>query len=580
MKKKLVLMTSALMAISLLAGCGNKHVHNWGVVVYEWSTDHKSCTATRVCKDDERHKETETKDSVYAVTKEAKCEEDGSGRYTVTFDNEGLGIAHFDITLEAIGHEWGEVTYTWSDDYSSCTATRVCKNDSNHIESETADSAYTEIIPATCDTDGSAVYDVAFENKAFEAQSHEITLPATGHSWGTPTYTWSDDYSSCTATRVCKNDSNHIESETADSAYTEIIPATCDTDGSAVYDVAFENKAFEAQSHEITLPATGHSWGTPTYTWSEDNKTCTAKRVCAHDATHVDTETVNSTYVVVEEAKCEEDGTGRYTADFTKEAFADQTKDITLEAVGHNLTAHDAHAETCKKAGNSAYWSCERCGKFYSDAEGKNEIKNDSWIIPAHAHDLIHNSAKAATCYVPGNIEYWVCKECFQYFSDEACEHPIDQKDVRTPAHHTLTHHEAKNATRLEDGNIEYWSCDVCGKYFSDEEGKNEIDEESIIIPALGTDKSYFNGTFWHDSSFNYTLSFGANNFSNYDIDCEYYFSSFSYDDETKGLSFIVTGVESFGEYPSPYEVGDKISFTYNAEKDVLMFGTIELSKQ
>ena len=33
-------------------------------------------------------------------------------------------------------------------------------------------------------------------------------------------------------------------------------------------------------------------------------------------------------------------------------------------------------------------------------------------------------------------------------------------------------------------------------------------------------------------------------------------------------------------EYSSPYEVGDKISFTYNAEKDVLMFGTIELSKQ
>ena len=496
MKKKLVLMTSALMAISLLAGCGNKHVHNWGEVVYEWSTDHKSCTATRVCKDDERHKETETKDSVYAVTKEAKCEEDGSGRYTVTFDNEGLGIAHFDITLEAIGHEWGEVTYTWSDDYSSCTATRVCKNDSNHIESETADSAYTEIIPATCDTDGSAVYDVAFENKAFEAQSHEITLPATGHSWGTPTYTW-----------------------------------------------------------------------------SEDNKTCTAKRVCAHDATHVDTETVNSTYVVVEEAKCEEDGTGRYTADFTKEAFADQTKDITLEAVGHNLTAHDAHAETCKKAGNSAYWSCERCGKFYSDAEGKNEIKNDSWIIPAHAHDLIHNSAKAATCYVPGNIEYWVCKECFQYFSDEACEHPIDQKDVRTPAHHTLTHHEAKNATRLEDGNIEYWSCDVCGKYFSD--------EESIIIPALGTDKSYFNGTVWHHGSpgSGYYLYLNYGYFNAYELEYNYYFDDFDYNDTTKELSFIVTKVQKFSSNPSPYGVGDTISFTYNAEKDVLMFGTIELSK-
>ena len=41
MKKKLVLMTSALMAASLLVCYGNKHVHNWGEVVYEWSADHK-----------------------------------------------------------------------------------------------------------------------------------------------------------------------------------------------------------------------------------------------------------------------------------------------------------------------------------------------------------------------------------------------------------------------------------------------------------------------------------------------------------------------------------------------------------
>ena len=293
-------------------------------------------------------------------------------------------------------------------------------------------------------------------------------------------------------------------------------------------------------------------------------------------------------YKLVDEvaATCTESGVhAHYTCEGCDKLFDKDKKETTLEALtiaalGHNLTAHDAHAETCTEAGNSAYWSCERCGKFFSDAEGKNEIESDSWIIPAHAHTLIHNDAKAATCYVPGNIEYWVCTECFQYFSDEACTHPIKQEDVRTPAHHTLTHHEAKNATRLEDGNIEYWSCDVCGKYFSDEEGKNEIDAESIIIPALGTDKSYFNGTFWRDSSFNYTLSFGANNFSNYDIDCEYYFSSFSYDDETKELSFIVTGVESFGEYPSPYEVDDKISFTYDAKNDVLMFGTIKLSKQ
>ncbi len=293
-------------------------------------------------------------------------------------------------------------------------------------------------------------------------------------------------------------------------------------------------------------------------------------------------------YKLVDEvaATCTESGVhAHYTCEGCDKLFDEDKKETTLEALtiaalGHDLTAHESHAETCKEAGNCAYWSCERCGKFFSDEEGKDELKKDGWIIPAHAHDLIHNSAKAPDCYVPGNIEYWVCKECFQYFSDEAGTHPIKQEDVRIPAHHTLTHHEAKAATRLEEGNIEYWSCERCDKFFSDEEGKNEINAESVIIPALGTDKSYFNGTSWRDSSFSYVLNFNSNNFSNYNIYCEYYFSSFDYNDETKQLSFIVTALESFGDDPSPYGVGDAISFIYDAEKDVLMFGTIKLSKQ
>ena len=285
-------------------------------------------------------------------------------------------------------------------------------------------------------------------------------------------------------------------------------------------------------------------------------------------------------------ATCTETGVhAHYTCEGCDKLFDEDKNETTLEALtiaalGHNLTAHESHAETCTKAGNCAYWSCERCGKFFSDEEGKDELKKDGWIIPAHAHTLTHNSATEPSCYVPGNIEHWVCTECFQYFSDEAGTHVISIEDVTIPAHHTLTHHEGKEATRLEDGNIEYWTCDVCDRYFSDEEGQNEIDAKSIIIPALGTDKNYFNGTYWLDSSYCYVLNFSTNNFSNYEICYEYYFSSFDYNDETKELSFIVTSLESFGDYSSPYEVGDKISFTFDAEKDVLMFGDSKLSKR
>ena len=249
MKRKLALMTSALMAITLLAGCGeSNHTHEWDEATYTWASDYSTCTALRVCKDDESHKEEETVNSVYEVTTSATCEVDGEGKYTVTFTNTAFEAQTKTIVLEATGHNWGTPTYTWSNDYSSCTATRVCQNDPNHVETETADSAYTETLPPTCLEDGRAVYDVAFENEAFEAQSHEITLPATGHNWGTPTYTWSNDYSSCTATRVCQNDPNHVETETVDSTSVET-QASYIVEGSIIYTATFTNAAFSTQTY-------------------------------------------------------------------------------------------------------------------------------------------------------------------------------------------------------------------------------------------------------------------------------------------------------------------------------------------
>ena len=49
----------------------------------------------------------------------------------------------------------------------------------------------------------------------------------------------------------------------------------------------------------------------------------------------------------------------------------------------HELTAHGAKAATCTEAGNSAYWYCEVCEKYFSDenANADNEIEKDSWVI-------------------------------------------------------------------------------------------------------------------------------------------------------------------------------------------------------
>ena len=248
-----------------------------------------------------------------------------------------------------------------------------------------------------------------------------------------------------------------------------------------------------------------------------------AKYVCSHDDSHVELHNAQVADSLVTPATCEEDGLRTWTATYEDHS---ETKEQTLEALGHNLTAHAAKGETCTEAGNVAYWTCSECNQYFLDAAGTQLTSAEAVVVPAH---------------------------------------------------HTLTHHEAIAATRLEDGNIEYWTCDVCEKYFSDGEGKNEIDAQSITIPALGTDKTYFKNKEYSGSDRYLRLNY-LKQFEDYKANCIYYFNDFNYNDETKVLSFIITKIQVIkGE--SPYNVGDTISFTYDAEKDVLMFGAVALSK-
>lgn len=169
-------------------------------------------------------------------------------------------------------HTWADPTYTWSDNYSSCTAERVCTQDSSHKETETVNSTYTVVTESSCEADGLGRYTVSFKNSAFITQTHDTVIEAFGHDWGTPTYTWSDDYSSCTAERVCLNDSTHKESETVDSIKEET-PATYVNTGSIKYTATFEKSVFSTQTYEITLEKFPYHGEVPIL--NEDGKTLT-----------------------------------------------------------------------------------------------------------------------------------------------------------------------------------------------------------------------------------------------------------------------------------------------------------------
>lgn len=326
----------------LITGCSNNsnghsetpfdHQHNWSTPVYKWSENFSSCTAERTCQSNNEHKETETVDSTYALLTEPTCDSNGLGRYTATFINSAFATQTHDVVFDATGHDWGETTYTWSDDNSVCTAQRICKIDPNHKQTETVNSTYSILRLATCEEDGLGKYTASFANVAFTVQTKEVSIDATGHVWGQPTYVWSQDNSICTAERICANDTGHKQTESVSSAYSIINGATCEVDGLGRYTAVFTNSVFGTQTKDIKINYIGHEWGLPSYSWTFNGSagTCAAERVCLHDDSHKQTETKVVSSTIINNPTYDKKGLRRYTATFTNTAFETQTTDVDI----------------------------------------------------------------------------------------------------------------------------------------------------------------------------------------------------------------------------------------------------------
>lgn len=114
-----------------------------------------------------------------------------------------------------------------------------------------------------------------------------------------------------------------------------------------------------------------------------------------------------SAWTVTKAATCTESGIS------TRKCSVCGTEEtMIVPSLGHSMTATAGKAATCTEAGNSAYWTCSRCHKFFSDAAGKTEIAKDSWVIAALVHDEATRAAVAATCYASGHEADTYCKRC------------------------------------------------------------------------------------------------------------------------------------------------------------------------
>jgi len=391
--------------------------------------------------------------------------------------------------IPALGHDWDAPSFSWSDDNSEVTAFHTCKRDETHTETETAAASYEKTKEPSCTEPGETTYSASFTNKTFGAAQKTVpNIPAHGHDWDSPDYSWAQDNSRVTAVHYCIYDHSHLELETA--AATSTTTATCDDPGDTTYTSAsFNNPSFSVQSKTITgTPALGHDWDQPQYTWSDDNRIVIAVRTCKRNRSHSENEMVESTSELTKAATCAEMGETTYTsAAFENEAFEVQTKTVAnIQILGHDwgeasytwsddnntvtgiriCSRNKKHIDTETVSVNREVVKSPSCltmgiAKYTSVAFNNEAFEVQSKTltdIPALGHDLEHCPSKDPTCLAVGWYAYDICKR-------EGCDYSTYAE--RPALGHNLLHHNGQAPTCTDYGWDSYDTCTRNGCNYS-----------------------------------------------------------------------------------------------------------------
>ena len=369
-------------------------------------------------------------------TKTASCDHNCGTEDTVTAEGTELGHSFGDWVIEtpATCENVGSKYHTCTRETAGGTA---CGHKETEAIAATGHTYDAVVTPPTCEKGGYTTY--TCKNGCGNSYTGNETA-AKGHSWGTPSYDWTpvEGGYSCTGKKVCGNDETHVVTETA-TVTVVVKDATCDGIGSRTYTASFGSEnGFTAQPKVETIPATGHEYGEAEYVWTGFTS-CVAVKTCTHvngGKPCEDTLSVSATMSSKEtKPTCTADGQVVYTADFKEEdGYVDQTKtktaqdDASLKATNHagTTTASAQKNASCESSGLKAYWYCEACETYFSDAKytviGEQEAF-DAWcqgdgLIPATGHENVTKTERQdPSCTKDGLAAYWRCDDCGAYLS-------------------------------------------------------------------------------------------------------------------------------------------------------------------
>lgn len=125
-------------------------------------------------------------------------------------------------------------------------------------------------------------------------------------------------------------------------------------------------------SDDLTVPATGHSWSEPVWSWSEDGTAFIAKFTCANDSKHIETRSAEPVASVETEPTCTEAGVRLYTAtvEFNGKEYTAVSREA-ISALGHDYVDG----------------ACTRCGAADPASQGGASAGGSS--IPATGDALL-----------------------------------------------------------------------------------------------------------------------------------------------------------------------------------------------
>ena len=346
-------------------------------------------------------------------------------------------------------------------------------------------------------------------------------VDAKGHAWGAWTVTTPEVPAECgkagtTAieTSVCGNDNTHTQTrggEEIPALTHNYIPTvtepTCTEQGYTTYVCEHCGDTYTGDFTD----AKGHAYAISSIDWDTLNTetgAVTANYVCANDATHETTGSVQTTSQVIQQQTEEDPEITRFTYD--DGTFSDYKDVQTKNPSGHtthNYTVPvsiawdgaDATTATvtlkCNKCEATTTTAAAVDNVKKSDAtcteaavytytasyDGLDSISKDVTVGSPLGHTLSKTDEVPASCTEAGTKAYWTCSTCHNMFADADAQTKIDEPEAIPAKGHTPRAAVKENEvapTKTTDGSYDLVvRCDVC---------ETVLSTEHVVVPAEG----------------------------------------------------------------------------------------------